>query len=185
VNLMLMRHGEPARGSADPRDPELSCSGVEQVRRMLPHLIDASIDHVYSSPQVRARETAGIVAEAIHAQVHLDDGLLEFDHGSTYVHYDASSPVWKSYFAGDLSPWGLTADEFHARVAAVVERLFTRHSGQRVLAVCHGGVINAWTCQVLGVRERIRVIEPAYASLHRYAPSADEWRVVSLNETAS
>lgn len=183
MHLILMRHGEPARDSGSPIDPELSPRGREQVRRALPQLAEAGIEHIYSSTQLRARQTAGIVAEALGLPVALDEGLVEFDHGSPYVHYDAASPVWRSYFAGDLSPWGLTAAAFHDRIEIVGARLVDRHPDARVLAVCHGGVINAWTCQVLGVRDRLRLLEPAYASLHRYAHDAAGWWTIALNET--
>lgn len=182
MHLTLMRHGEPARASDNPVDPELSVRGVEQARRAARYLGNEPIDHIYSSPQRRARETAAVVAEALGLPVIVDEGLAEFDYGSTYVHYDATSPVWRSYFAGDLTPWGLTADSFHDRIGVVCDKFVGQHRGRGVLAVCHGGVINAWTCQVLGVRDRLRLMEPAYASLHRYAHVDGVWRVVALNE---
>lgn len=183
MHLVLMRHGEPVRDGGDPRDPGLSSVGVAQTSAMLPYLAREAFDVVYSSPQLRARETAGVVADRLGLPVVLDDGLVEFDHGAPYVHYDnGEADVWSHYFAGDLSPWGLTSAEFHARVSDVVSRMAEGRTDRRVLAVCHGGVINAWTCQVFGVPERIRVMEPGYASLHRYELASGGWRVLSLNE---
>jgi probable phosphoglycerate mutase len=143
------------------------------------------VQAVYCSPQKRARQTAHIVAQALLLPFAEDGGLVEFDHGGDYVHYDnPKHPAWQSYFAGDLSPWGLTKEAFHSRIRASVQRITQRHEsgGGPVLAVCHGGVINAWTCQVLDVADRIRVLEPAYGSLHRYVLDSGRWRVVSLNE---
>lgn len=179
-----MRHGEPVRGGDDPLDPELSAMGRAQTRAAVPYVQSAGFVAVYSSPQRRARETARVVAEALGRPVVFDDGLVEFDHGAPYVHYDGGeASVWRNYLAGDLSPWGLSRETFHARIAETMRRLVDRHRGQRVLAVSHGGVINAWTCQVFGMLDRLRVIEPAYASFHRYVcDGGDRWRVVSLNE---
>jgi broad specificity phosphatase PhoE len=178
-----MRHGEPQRNGVDPRDPALSETGRDQAAEAARHIRPAAYRAVYSSPQLRALQTAHIVAAGSESRVLVDPGLVEFDFGADYVHYDnAASPVWKKYFAGDLSPWGLTAEAFHARIAATFNRLADRHRDQEVLAVCHGGVINAWTCQVLGVPQRIRVMEPAYASIHRFACEGSRWRLISLNE---
>ena len=184
MHLTLMRHGEPVRvGGADRCDPELSDAGWKQAHSVVRYLPASDVDAVYSSPQLRARQTAQPISSALDAPIVLDDGLVEFDHGAPYVHYDdGAAPMWRSYLAGDLSPWGLTAETFHMRIAAAMQRLADRHAEGRVLAVCHGGVINAWTCQVLGARERIQIIEPDYASLHRYRYAAGRWHVLSLNE---
>jgi broad specificity phosphatase PhoE len=186
VQLILMRHGEPERNPTDPRDPGLCERGWDHARAAIEPLRDRGVEAVYSSPQKRARQTATIVAQSLLLPIAEDSGLVEFDHGGDYVHYDdPSHPVWQSYFAGDLSPWGLTTESFHARIRATMQRIAQRHAGAGgpVLAVCHGGVINAWTCQVLGVADRIRVLEPGYGSLHRYTVECGRWRVLSLNET--
>ncbi|MFZ2176755.1 MAG: histidine phosphatase family protein [Rhodococcus sp. (in: high G+C Gram-positive bacteria)] len=186
VDLVLMRHGEPQRNDANSRDPGLSDVGWAQVRGTLPYLMGGGpLTAIYSSPQMRARQSARVAADAFGLALAFDDGLVEFDHGAPYVHYDdGAAPVWRSYFAGDLSPWGLTLAEFHARIQGAMNRIADRHEGGRVLAVCHGGVVNAWTCQILGVPDRIRVMEPGYASLHRYRRVEGRWRIVSLNEIA-
>ncbi|MBD0859799.1 histidine phosphatase family protein [Gordonia sp. zg691] len=183
MHLTLMRHGLPVRGDANVMDPGLDSMGSAQVRAVLPFLAAYGVDVLYSSPQLRARQSAVAVAVELAMPMIIDDGLVEFDHGAPYVHYDdASAAIWRSYFAGDLSPWGLTAAEFHARIARTIDAIADRHPGERVLAVCHGGVINAWACQVLGVPDRIRVMEPGYASVHRFERVGDEWSVVGLNE---
>ncbi|MFI7195180.1 histidine phosphatase family protein [Nocardia nova] len=183
MHLVLMRHGEPVRDGGDPLDPELSATGVAQASAVLRYAVGEAFDVVYSSPQMRARQTASIVADRLGLPVVVDDGLVEFDHGAPYVHYDnAEADVWRHYLAGDLTPWGLTAADFHARISGVVNRMAREYAGRRVLAVCHGGVINAWTCQVFGVPHRIRVMEPGYASLHRFEHAVAGWRVRSLNE---
>ena len=185
MRLTLMRHGEPARGNLDASDPPLAESGRAQARGAVRYVLARGVDRLYCSPQRRARETAQIIGDALGRAPIEDDGLVEFDYGTPYVHYDdGQASVWRHYDAGDLSPWGLTAETFHARIRSTIDRLAQRHSGERVLSVCHGGVINAWTCQVLGIPERIQVIAPSYASLHRYALEGGRWRLLSLNETA-
>ncbi|CAA0129923.1 Putative phosphoserine phosphatase 2 [Mycolicibacterium vanbaalenii] len=185
MHLTLMRHGEPIRGDLDALDPGLADGGWAQARRTAPFVLARGVDRLYCSPQRRARETAQVIGDALGLAPIENDGLVEFDHGTPYVHYDdGQASVWRHYDAGDLSPWGLTAEAFHARIRNTIDRLAQHHPGERVLAVCHGGVINAWTCQVLGTPERIQVMDPSYASLHRYDLDGGRWRLQSLNETA-
>jgi probable phosphoglycerate mutase len=184
VQLILMRHGEPEREGHDPCDPGLSECGWAQARAAVPILRDQGVDAIYSSPQLRASQTADVIGDSMAVPVAYDFGLVEFDYGAEYVHYDdAAAATWQSYFAGDLSPWGLSREAFHARIATSMRRLADHHGNQRVLAVCHGGVINAWTCQALGVADRLRLFEPGYVSLHRYVAEGGRWQVVSLNES--
>ncbi|WP_280420527.1 histidine phosphatase family protein [Nocardia carnea] len=181
--LTLMRHGLPVRDDGDRRDPGLSAEGFAQARMVVPYARVREFDTVYASPQLRAAQTAGVVAEGLGLPVRVDEGLAEFDYGSDYMHYDnPDDDRWQRYRAGDLSPWGLTGVEFCGRIVAAMERLAQSHPGGRVLAVCHGGVVNAWTCQVLGVPDRLRMFEPGYASMHHFARSGANWDLRGLNE---
>ncbi|WP_051163596.1 histidine phosphatase family protein [Nocardia brevicatena] len=183
--LTLMRHGLPVRDDGNRMDPGLSEEGYAQVRAVGPYARAKGFDVVYTSPQRRAAQTADVVAAALDLPVVVDAGLVEFDHGAAYVHYDSPDvELWQRYRAGDLSPWGLTGEEFHGRIAATMERLSSAHAGQRVLAVCHGGVVNAWTCQVLGVPDRLLLFEPGYASMHHFIYSGGKWELLGLNEVA-
>ncbi len=183
--LTLMRHGLPEYNAADRRDPGLAAEGVDQVRAVIPYARARGYDAIYTSPQLRAVQSAAVVAEALGLPVAVDEGLVEFDHGTDYVHYDnLDAEIWQRYRAGDLSPWGLTSKKFHGRIAGAMQRLAAAHPGGRVLAVCHGGVVNAWTCQVLGVPDRLRVFEPGYASWHHFEFTAGGWSLLGLNEVA-
>ena len=185
MRLLLVRHAEPQRASASPQDPELSALGRAQAARVAGQLRrtgaleDAT---VYTSPMRRARETASAIAAALDLPVHVDERLVEFDHGSDYLHFEDGAAVWDRYLAGDLTPWGTTLTAFATRVRSAAERLADRHPRQHVVAVCHGGVVNTWASQVLGVPDRIRVMQPQYGSVSRFRRDAFGWAVESLNE---
>jgi 2,3-bisphosphoglycerate-dependent phosphoglycerate mutase len=185
VYLTLVRHGEPERSPLDPRDPGLGDRGRVQAHATKRVLRADRYDAVYSSPLRRALQTARIVAGESGRSIVLEPGLVEFDYGADYVHYDgASNPVWRHYLEGDLTPWGLTAADFHQRIFRSMQGMIERHRDGRVLAICHGGVINAWTCQLLGVPDRLHVFDPQFAALNRYFHDGRAWHVVSLNESA-
>jgi probable phosphoglycerate mutase len=79
---------------------------------------------------------------------------------------------------------GESPDVFRSRVATAVDELIARFPGQRVVAVCHGGVINVALAQVLGL-ERELWFDPMYTSLSRVVASRSGVRsVVSVNERA-
>jgi probable phosphoglycerate mutase len=53
-----------------------------------------------------------------------------------------------------------------------------------VAVVCHGGVINAFAGEVLGIREPFLFFDPGYTSISRFlAAKSGERSVLSLNET--
>jgi probable phosphoglycerate mutase len=74
---------------------------------------------------------------------------------------------------------------FRKRVIAAFERMIAAHSGQRVVAVCHGGVINQYLAHILGIRTQLGFFYPQYASIHRVIASREGLRTVAtLNEIA-
>ena len=69
-------------------------------------------------------------------------------------------------------------------VARTVEEIVDRFPGRRVVAVCHGGVVNCALASILEI-DRYLWFEPAYTSISRVVASRSGVRsVVSLNERA-
>jgi phosphohistidine phosphatase len=80
VHLHLLRHadaGDPEAWSGNDDDRPLSPKGEAQAERLATflHGVRFTPDAVISSPKVRARRTAEIVADASGLPVHLDDRL--------------------------------------------------------------------------------------------------------------
>jgi len=80
LQLFLLRHadaGDPEAWRGDDADRPLSAKGEAQAERLGAFLagIGFTTDAVISSPKVRARRTAEIVAAAIGATVRLDERL--------------------------------------------------------------------------------------------------------------
>ena len=76
--LYFLRHGKagsPTRGDDDAR--ELTAAGMDALRRAAPlwRRVNLRPDVVLSSPLVRARQTAELVAEAIGGEVLVDERL--------------------------------------------------------------------------------------------------------------
>ena len=97
----------------------------------------------------------------------------------------AGDPRWLAMVEGRWEAFGADpAPVFKARVAQCVEDIVEQHPGRRVVAVCHGGVVNCALASILGI-DRYLWFEPAYTSISRVVASRSGVRsIVSLNERA-
>ena len=80
LRLHLLRHadaGDPMAWTSDDALRPLSAKGRRQAERLARHLVAIGFetDALISSPKLRARETAEIVAEALDLTVQLDERL--------------------------------------------------------------------------------------------------------------
>jgi broad specificity phosphatase PhoE len=192
VELVLVRHALPVRidGTRDgsPADPGLAELGVAQAERVTAALEHDEIDAIYSSPALRAVETAAPLAAALGLDVVIEPGIAEFDSDhSSYVPVEElkenQDPRWLALKAGDLYGVGIDPVAFRARVVDAIERIAAAHPGGRAVLFTHSGATNAAAGHVLG-QERAIWFAPAYCSLNRIAASRDGRRgIISLNET--
>jgi len=194
MELVLVRHAEPVRTPAGsvtgPADPGLTPLGLEQAERLAAWLASEPIDVVLSSPMRRARETAEPIAAALGIDVEIVDGLIEYDSTSAdYIPTEelqaTNDPRWLAMVEGRWEELGADpAHVFKARVAQCVDEIVDRFPGRRVVAVCHGGVVNCALASILEI-DRYLWFEPYYTSISRVIASRSGVRiVVSLNERA-
>lgn len=188
MELVLIRHARPERieNVGGPADPCLTDLGHRQAEAMAEWVAEERYDALYVSPLLRARQTVTPVERVLGMEAEVVEGVKEFDAGQGhYIPLEdmkADRAEWRRYLADQRQRDML---EFFDVVAATLEDLIARHSGQSIAVVCHGGVINAWAAQVLRLPEAQMFFEPHYTSINRFvAASSGERSVVSLNETA-
>jgi broad specificity phosphatase PhoE len=192
MELVLVRHALPVRIDAthdgSPADPGLSERGHEQALRVLDALAGQEVTHLYSSPAMRARETAAPLVEKLGLPLLIEAGLAEFDaQHSSYVPIEelraAGDPRWERLVKGDLYHPDVDPIAFRKTVVAAVEQIAGRHPGGRAVLFTHSGSINAYAGFVTG-QEKPLWFGPDYASVSRVGAARDGRRgVVSLNET--
>ena len=192
MELVLVRHALPVRIDATPdggpADPALAEHGRVQAERLVQALAGDEVTALYTSPSLRARQTAAPLERHLGMAAEVDDGLAEFDTGdSSYVPVEelkaAGDPRYTALLHGDLYSTDVDPVAFRARVVAAVERIAARHPGGRAVLFSHAGAINAAAGAVLG-QERTIWFAPDYCSVSRLAAARDGRRsVVSLNET--
>jgi len=159
TTIDLIRHGEPAggpmfRGSQD--DP-LSDLGWQQMRSAISDTEEW--DLVVTSPLLRCHRFAEQLATERRLPLEQDERLREISFGDwegmTADAILADAPEALTRFWNDPvahpPPGGERMSEFHARVRDAWHHWCREAAGQRVLVVCHGGVIRMILAEVMGI----------------------------------
>lgn len=194
MDLLFVRHGQPERVDArvaesGPADPPLTAQGHLEAKSTAEWLRGEAIDHIVSSPLLRARETAAPLADSLGLDVEIHPDLAEYDrNASHYIPFEQmTSEDHEQFTAMAEGRWeeygGDNPADFVHRVVTTVEAIIERHQGHRVVAFCHGGVINAYLAHVIQL-DRPLWFYPEYGSIHRVAASHDGVRMLlTLNES--
>jgi 2,3-bisphosphoglycerate-dependent phosphoglycerate mutase len=190
TELLLVRHGLPVSGV---HQPPLAPEGVDQARRLGTWLKAEDVDVMVVSPMRRARETADAVAGEMGREVDaVVDDLREWDTDlppRAYTAVEEMGPTDPRAIAiaegryEDFVPQ-LDIEAFRRRTTACLDELFERWPVGRLVAVCHGGTINAMVGGVLGI-PALFWLNPGYTSVTRLRRMPGGRVVVaSVNETA-
>ncbi len=190
MELLIIRHGLPVRieGADGPADPPLADRGLAQARALAEWLQEDRIDAVYCSPMRRAHQTAMPLGEVLGQELLIEDDVAEWDrHANEYIPIEelkaARDPRYYEMLNAENWQGDVPPAVFRARVVDCIEGIVSRHRGQRVAIVCHGGVINAYASHVLGLDNAVGFFHPEYTSINRVeASSAGHRSIRSLNE---
>ena len=190
MELIIVRHALPLRVEKESgrADPELSAEGQLQAEALGTYLSHESVDAIYSSPLVRARQTAAPLARRLSITIREEDGIAEWDRNSNeYIPMEemraTNHPKWQAMMRGEWVS-DENQEEFYARVRHSFDSIIEAHQSDRVVVVCHGGVINYYISHILGMPST-QFFYPHYTSIHRVKTIAGGRRsLVALNETA-
>jgi broad specificity phosphatase PhoE len=154
--LILVRHAAPAVQPAIPaRDWPLSSEGRLQAERLAARLTSLYAPPViFSSPERKAVETAGLIACALGLKVERVTDLREHDRtGAGYLSADAFAASIARFFAcpEELVFGRESAVQAGARFAAAVRALSARTPDRDILLVTHGTVLTLYAVAVASV----------------------------------
>ena len=176
AELFLIRHGD-AIPEPDEIIPSgvydnlpLSSTGRAQARALAERLKDIPFDAIYSSPLRRCQETAVPLAEQLHLTPILVEDIKEVRLGNPFplpqfqqgdkldaltkaLHQRQHEIVRRAAAAGS---WNAVSNSepskaFRQRVVNAMNGIVRECIGKRVLIFVHGGVINAYAAEVLGL----------------------------------
>jgi len=148
TTMLLLRHGQTAL-SVDKRFSGLGDHGLTEVGRQQAadagqRLATAGADVVVTSPLLRARQTAEVVAAAAGLEPVVEDGLRETDFGAwegcTFGEVQLSWPDELAAWLSDTAvapPDGESFDATAVRVRRARDRLLAAHGGRTLVVVSH------------------------------------------------
>jgi len=213
LTLVLTRHGLTPRSDPEQHlgqriDIELSPAGQAQAVALAVRLDHVRFEKIYTSPLVRARETASIIAQRSPGKpsIEADPRLREMDYGHweglTYPQIDARDlaerRAWEADPARIPCPGGESGDDVAARVSSFLVDLLAAHdthpadpgAERPVLAVAHSSLNRILVCVALGIaiREFRLRLQQSQANLtalrFEHGSGPGDARLILLNDLA-
>ena len=178
MNLYLVRHGQTAASRENrfcgTSDPALTDVGQAMADAFATAYAAMTWDAIYTSPMLRARQTAAPLERLTGVTATVEPGLTEIAYGKweglTVDEVKARWPEAYEYWADDVAsrgtPGGETAFHVAARAMRAVESIRTRHATGNVLLVSHKATLRIITCALLGLDVRLfrqRIAQPVAA----------------------
>lgn len=167
LRLLLVRHGETdwSQGGrfCGRSDPPLNEAGVRQVQMLAEWLRDKNIVMGYVSPARRACQTADTlrVAAPLGVTFLRRIELQEQDFGEWEGRQpedvaESDPALWADWQSGKVAapPGGESLPAIAERALRWVSEVTLSHTGKTVVAVSHGGVLQAMLCKLLGTALR-------------------------------
>ena len=172
VRLYLIRHGQSGgnvarqEGRLAGYDPPLTPVGEAQAARLGERMAAYGVDAVYASPLRRAYDTAAAIAKHTGHAIDVVDDLQEINeplresaetvdpntplpdgvtHDDVKRRFEAD-PTW------DNLPGGENSRTFRERIVRAIDGIIAENAGHKVAIACHGGVIQSYIAEILGLR---------------------------------
>jgi 2,3-bisphosphoglycerate-dependent phosphoglycerate mutase len=167
TEIWLVRHGDCYEGVPEAPDPELTPIGRQQAERLAARIkrLRPAPAAVYSSPARRALQTARELDENPRVDERLMEMTFELTDDNQIVFTERPQDVVK-------------------RVSAVVEEIAQAHPGERVIVVCHAGVIVNYLAEVLQLEPGGLRLLPYYTSVNIVRALGDRRMIAALGDTA-
>jgi broad specificity phosphatase PhoE len=145
TTVWLARHGEVHNpgGLLYGRLPRirLSPEGQRQAQALADLLAPRPIQAVYSSPMLRARKTAEVIARQHTTRVRLDRDLMEIRTGWQGEPLADLERINWDFYAHPRADDDETIQTIFDRMRRWLDRVLKRHNGQEIVGVSHGDPI--------------------------------------------
>ena len=163
MRLILIRHGETLWNEHHKfqgiSDIELSPKGMSQAKKLAESLKEEALAKIYTSPLIRARQTAEQIARYHDCQVKVVEDLRELNQGRLEgltvedLHRDFPDFLrnWVQNAESAHLPQGESLGEVQIRAWAAILRMKEEHSKETVAAVAHSFVNLMILCRILEI----------------------------------
>lgn len=193
--IVLLRHAHTAGngpGASTPMagrtDLPLSPRGRVELREFGGRFPGEAYSIVYSSPLVRAMETARAVRDEIRPHPGLAEISCGLVDGWPIARVQRELPsAWAANLRQEDDdfrwPGGESYRELRARVHTTIREIAACHVGETILAVTHAGVIGQVVGTILGTRAACwSAHRPENLSLTEIVVEGESWRLIRFGE---
>lgn len=193
TKLIFIRHGETEWNAAGrfqgQLDSNLSERGQKQAAMLGEAMRNFSFSHLYSSDLGRAYSTAKAIADVSGHEIVTDKRLRERGYGIfqglTSAEIAEKHPdIYREYKYREndyVVPGGESAEEILNRTLECMDDLLTRHRGGAYAVIAHGGIINRFFRNVIGLSQFYpRRFDIKNASINIFVHNGEFWKVDAL-----
>ncbi len=151
----------------------LTADGVQQAVAARAKIEGLHFDYAYSSSSGRALETIRLLLDDLNLSVVPLDGLREINLGEwegvpgdevKRLFPEQHKAFWSSpenYVPGS----GESYDDLCSRAVSVMDEIFGRHPGRRLLVVSHAAFLKTYLCHLTGLGHKAVWQEPKAVNL--------------------
>lgn len=180
--ICLVRHGETdwnaAKRIQGRTDIPLNDTGKWQAEQTGLYLKDAHWDVVISSPLSRAKETAHLILQHVHAPLVIMDDFIERDYGDAEgMSFEERQKLFPNKQYPNMEP----LSELQDRMLEGIEKVRATYPDQRVLIVAHGAAIHALLTLLADEQMGIKDTRLENACLNYVEWTDGEWKVNDYN----
>ncbi|MGH6627989.1 MAG: histidine phosphatase family protein [Burkholderiaceae bacterium] len=196
TRIIAIRHGETA-WNVDTRiqghlNIALNETGRWQAARAAQALAGEPLAAIYSSDLERAHETARSIADVAGLEVVKSEGLRErgfgIFQGKTFAEVEAQWPDqalrWRRRDPEFAPEGGESLLQFRERVTQTAHELASRHAGEQIVMVGHGGVMDVLYRAATGQElQAPRTWELGNAAINRLLWTPEGFTLVGWSDT--
>jgi phosphoserine phosphatase len=198
TRIILIRHGESEWNISHlytgQSDVALSGLGRAQAQCVAAYLADKGVTAIYSSPLLRARETAAPLAALTHLPIRIEPGLIEINHGlwqgltvaQVREKFPGQYERWRAQPHRVTMPQGESLTNVAARAAPALQRICQAERRGTIAVFSHDATLRVVISLAQGEPlERFWDWNMENASLNWIeAPvNGETFRLLRLNET--
>lgn len=166
TRLYLVRHGETDWNQKSifqgQTDVDLNKKGRDQACKTAELFQEIEIDQIYSSDLKRAKNTARLIVRDKNLEVRENKQLREVSFGDweglSFAEIKKQYPdqvvSWQQDPIHNSPPAGEKLLNFKLRIEDFFEKIISRHQGDKILVVTHGGVIKVYLTAVLSIKPK-------------------------------
>ena len=163
THIYLVRHGQTAWNKEEifrgRSDVPLNETGLREAELAAEFFRGLEVRAIYSSPLLRASQTAGKIADVLSLRVEPLEGIIDMSFGvwegrplrevkasdgERYLQWQEEPHLLKL-------PGGESLDEVRERSMAALEAVIRRHSEEAVILVSHRVINKLILCAILGL----------------------------------